>query len=266
MPPPESVRTRTRRRRRRGSCASASRVASMWSAAVSGPALPARSTIASGSPFPPAPWSAKAARGWKPNVFFQVGAASCRKVRDHDGGVQVDRDQPAVRARGRVPGQGPCPLPGRPGRPDRLQRPRQVPGEHADQPGHHRVRRDRPRELRLLPQHRDIGQAVTAQRDRGGQVRDDLPRVVHRPRRPPAGQPLGQAPGQARDPHRLPQQDRPRLGHQAPAVSGHGHPGSACAILHLKVPSTGNGQDPRQALSFQVKGTFSCGTGASARG
>ena len=77
MPPPESVRTSTLRRRCRGSCASASRVASMWSAAVFDPAFPGRSTMASGSPFPPAPWSAQAVIGWKPNVFFQVGAACC---------------------------------------------------------------------------------------------------------------------------------------------------------------------------------------------
>jgi len=47
VPPPESARTSTRRRRYRGSCAGASRVAWMWSAAVSGPALPARSRTAS---------------------------------------------------------------------------------------------------------------------------------------------------------------------------------------------------------------------------
>ena len=75
MPPAESVRTRTLRRWPRGSWARASRVVSMWSAAVFDPAPPVRSMIARGSPFPAAPWSAKAARGWKPKVFFQVGAA-----------------------------------------------------------------------------------------------------------------------------------------------------------------------------------------------
>ena len=63
MPPPESARTRALRRRWRGSWASASRVASIWSAAVFDPALPARSMMASGSPFPAAPWSAKAVMG-----------------------------------------------------------------------------------------------------------------------------------------------------------------------------------------------------------
>jgi hypothetical protein len=75
VPPPEPVRTRTRRRRWRGSWARDSRVAPMWPAAVSEPAFPARSTMAVGSPFPPAPWSAQAVSGWKPYDFFQVGAA-----------------------------------------------------------------------------------------------------------------------------------------------------------------------------------------------
>ena len=50
-------------------------MAPMWSAAVFDPALPGRSTMASGSPAPSAPWSANTARGWNPNVFFHVGAA-----------------------------------------------------------------------------------------------------------------------------------------------------------------------------------------------
>ena len=88
----------------------------------------------------------------------------------------------------------------RPRSPDRPQRLRQVPGQRADQPGHHRVRRHRPGQGRLLPQHRDIGQAVTAQRQRRGQVRDDLARMVDRPRRPPPGQTLRQSAGQAGHP------------------------------------------------------------------
>ncbi len=45
----------------------------MWSAAVFEPAFPARSTMASGSLFPPSPWPENAVIGWKPNVFFQAG-------------------------------------------------------------------------------------------------------------------------------------------------------------------------------------------------
>jgi Phage integrase family len=50
------------------------------------------------------------------------------------------------------------------------------------------------REFRLLPQHRDVGQAAPAQRERGSQVRDDLARVVDRPRRPREGEQLGETP------------------------------------------------------------------------
>jgi hypothetical protein len=61
--------------------------------------------------------------------------------------------------------------------------------ELAGQPGDDRVRRDRAGQLRLPARHRDGGQAAAAGRDRCGQVRDDLPRVAGRPRRPPPGQP-----------------------------------------------------------------------------
>jgi hypothetical protein len=120
------------RRSRRGCWASASREASIWSATVFEPALPFRSTMASGSPFPSAP----------------------------------------------------SPLPRRrPRRPDRRQRPRPARCQGADQPGHHRIRGDRPGQIRLPAQHRDIGQSIPAQRQRCGQVRDDLVRVMHRPPR-----------------------------------------------------------------------------------
>ena len=47
----------------------------MWSTTVFDPALPGRSTNASGSPVPSAPWSRKAHNGWKPNPRLNVGAA-----------------------------------------------------------------------------------------------------------------------------------------------------------------------------------------------
>jgi hypothetical protein len=73
VPPPESVRISARRPA--GSCARASFVTAMWSAAVFEPALPGRSMMASASPVPSPPWPANAPSGWKPHVLFQVAAA-----------------------------------------------------------------------------------------------------------------------------------------------------------------------------------------------
>jgi len=46
-----------------GSCARASLITAMWSLAVFEPALPARSSTASDSPVPSAPWSTNAHNG-----------------------------------------------------------------------------------------------------------------------------------------------------------------------------------------------------------
>ena len=83
-----------------------------------------------------------------------------------------------------------------------------------------------------VPQHRDVGQAVPAQGERGSQVRDNLARIVDRPRHPPPGKALRQAAGQARYPHRFPQHDGTCLGDQATPVRRHREPGVACVILH----------------------------------
>ena len=133
------------------------------------------------------------------------------RVGDHDRGVQVDGDQAAIRAWRVLPGQRPHPLARRrTGGPDGLQRPRQVGGQSADQPGRHRVGRDRPGQLRLLPQHRDIGQAVPAQGDRGGQVRNDLAPGRGPPAAPATcpGPSTGAGPG--RSPASFPTAARPR--------------------------------------------------------
>ena len=174
--------------------------------------------------------------GWKPKVFFQVGAAcsfSECAITIVASRSTVTRPPSAPGAASPASAQARSRAAARAARIAFSARGRSA-ASVADQPGHHRVRRDRPGQVRLLAQHRDVGQAVPAQRDRRGQVRDDLARVVHRPRRPPPGQALRQAPAQAGHPHRLPQQDRPGLGDQAPAVSGHRDTGGACAILHLK--------------------------------
>lgn len=58
-----------------GNCANAFLTTVMWSAAVFEPALPARSSIATGSPVPSPPWSTNAHNGWNPKPRLKVGAA-----------------------------------------------------------------------------------------------------------------------------------------------------------------------------------------------
>ena len=123
------------------------------------------------------------------------------RARGHDRRVDIDGDQAATCSRRGVPAQRPGPLPGRSARgPDRGQRPRRVRRQQADQARYHRVGGHRPEQGRLGAQRRDVGQAIPAQRQSHRQVSDDLPRVVHRPRRLPPSQRGGQAGVQPGDP------------------------------------------------------------------
>ncbi len=61
--------------------------------------------------------------------------------------------------------------------------------------GHRGVRGHRPEHRRLRPEHRDIGQAVTAQRKRPGQVQDHLALVMDRVQRQPRSTVPGTTPG-----------------------------------------------------------------------
>ena len=208
MPPPESVRISTRRRWRRGSCASASRVTSMCSAAVLDPALPGRSMIASASPAAPAPWSANAARGWNPNVFFHVGAAfslsecaitivASMSTGISDPSAPGARSPASVQARSRAAARA-----------LRIARSargasaasavisRDTTGSEATGPASSGCERSTAISARQSP----------AERQRHHQVSNDLPRIMHRPRCPPPGQPRRQALTQAGDPGRFGQQ------------------------------------------------------------
>ena len=141
-------------------------------------------------------------------------------------------------------------------RPDRRQRPRRLPGQLADQAGDHRIRRHRPEQRGLFPQHGHVGQAVPAQRQRHRQVRDIFP-----------GSWMARA---AR--HRSSPSDSRRLrpvtcstwvSSRAPAWDTIPDPsadtmtlGGRAVFFTGKVPSAGCGQDLRQALFSQFKGTF----------
>jgi len=102
------------------------------------------------------------------------------------------------------------------------------------QPGDHRVRGHRPEQPGLSAQHRRIGQAIPAQCQRHRQIRDDLPRIVHRAARLPPGEPVRQTPVQARHPQRLRQEQAAGLGHDPRPTGSHRDLRAAGGILHLK--------------------------------
>lgn len=121
--------------------------------------------------------------GWCGLLFVGVG--------DDDGGVDVQRDQFALCAGRIMPGQGPGPLTGGgTGYADGLQRPHRVGGQSVDQPRDGGIGGHGAEQLGLSAQHRDVGQAVPAQRQSDSQISDDLAGIVDRPRRPPPLQPI----------------------------------------------------------------------------
>ena len=178
-------------------------------------------------------------------------------VGDHDGGVQVDGDQPAVRARRGVAGQRPRPLPGR----------------------------ARAARIAFSARGRSAASWLTS-RDTTGSDATGPPAPAapagrryrpgsRRPARPRRPGPRRSCPGRgtargAR--HRERPCDRPRprpvtriVSHSrtAPAWDTRPWPSADTATRVLrallftqKVPSARDGQDSRQAQSSQLKGTF----------
>lgn len=92
-------------------------------------------------------------------------------------------------------------------------------GKGVDEAGDRRIGGNRAEDVRLGPQHRDVREAVPAQRDRQSHVQQDLARIVHRTLLPPRRQ---------RPRHRLiqpgladglDQQHSPGLGHHRMAIA-----------------------------------------------
>jgi hypothetical protein len=84
-------------------------------------------------------------------------------------------------------------------------------GESIDETGERRIGGHRAEHLRLGPQHADVGQAVSAERDGQGYLQQDLARVVHRPRLAPRRQRRRYRGVQAGLADRFDQQHRPDL-------------------------------------------------------
>jgi hypothetical protein len=259
VPPPESARNRTLRRRCRGSCARASRAASMWSAAVLDPALPGRSTMASGSPLPAPPWSAQAVIGWKPKVFFQVGAARSLS----ECAITMVASRSTVTSAPSAPGAAPAA------------------SAHARSRAADRAARiarsDRGRSAASELISRDTTGSEATGPARAGCSRST---AISARQSPPSASAAARSatilPGSctargAR--HRASPSDRPRpspvtriVSHSSTAPAwdtsprpsaGTRTPAERALIFTWKVPSARDGQDLRQAPSSQVKGTFS---------
>jgi hypothetical protein len=103
----------------------------------------------------------------------------------HKDTVEVDGDL-TVGVRGVVACQRPDPVADfGPSGPNGLQSPPAGSGKSVDQTGDGRVGSNRTEDGRLAPQHRDVREAVPAERDRQGHVQQDLARIVEGPRFPP---------------------------------------------------------------------------------
>ena len=259
MPPPESVRISTRRRSLRGSCASASRVTSMWSAAVFEPAFPGRSRTASASPARRRRDRRRQSAG-DGHRSSSTSAAACsfseQAVTIVASMSTVTRPPSAPGAA--PPGQFPGPRPGGgPGCADGLQRPRRIAGQAGHQPGDHRIRSHRPEQSGSARSTATSARQSPPSASATARSVTIFPGSVHRPRRPPPFQRPRQALVQARDPQRRASSRPPAWDTSSGAVSGHRDLGAAGGKMHAESAfRTGRNRTLRQALFFQVKGTF----------
>lgn len=85
-----------------------------------------------------------------------------------------------------------------------------VAGQRCEQSRHGRVGGNRPEDRRLGADRGDVGQAVTAERDRRREVEKNLARVMLGSDRPPPRHRRRKTTVQARDPDRFTKQQRPR--------------------------------------------------------
>jgi hypothetical protein len=148
-------------------------------------------------------------QGARPDQDRGTGQAPGSALRQRGGHPQAGGgDRPGGGPGLAGPGAGRCPW--------------RVCGQRADQPGHHHARGHRSAQLRPGAQHRDIGEAIPAQRQRHHQVGEDLARVMHCPRRPPPAQTRRQATAQPGDPGagRFPRRRQPATGLLAATRTG----------------------------------------------
>ena len=191
----------------------------MWSAAVFEPAFPGPEQ--SGDGF------AGSARPVVDEPHQRVVTVGLLPGRGGILPVGVGDDQDSVQIHDHLPTGVRCPIAGhRPGElayfgscgADRGQCFLARGGEDVDQTGDRRVGGDRPEHGRLGPQHRDVGEAVPAQRDRHRKIHEYLARVMDGPRLPPGSECCGYGLVEAGLADRFDQQDRTGLRDHGAAV------------------------------------------------
>ena len=148
------------------------------------------------------------------------------------GRVQVDHDRPLT-GEGQL--MGPHPVPSsRPSGTDRRYRGLRIRSQRVDEPAHGRVGGHRTEQLRLRADHREVGQAIPAQRDRHDQIQQCLAGVVHRPFLPPRRQHSRQPLDQSAPASGLQQQRRPARRDQRLATRLDTNPATNRDSLHLR--------------------------------
>lgn len=141
------------------------------------------------------------------------------------------------------------------GRIDRRDGPLRVRGERRDRAGHGRIVRDAPVDAGLSAQRADIGECVSAQRNRENQ--NNFPRVVDRVRLPPRRQRVRQRCVEFRRSHWFGEQETARLPERGDPSRVDVNSRVRFGILQLEGAPFWKDRTLRQAQLFQIRSIFS---------
>jgi len=184
-------------------------------------------------------------------AFPRRGGAFLLRVRQHDRGVQVDPDRPVgPDRRAQLPDPLACL---RPGLPHRGQRGRGGGGQRGDQARHGRLGRHVGEQVGLRAHHSNVGQAVTAQRDRDRQVQQHLAWIVHGTSSSPRPQPLAQRLVKPNSSSGLDEQRATRRTDQRLAASHYPQPSHPPVTVHPRSASQLRVMRLRQAAKSQAE-------------
>jgi len=109
---------------------------------------------------------------------------------------------------------------------------RNPPACSVEHPEHRRIRRHHTEQLRLVPQDHDISQAIATIGERHHQMREHHPRIMGRTTPTRVRHRRRQAVGEPDPIRELGEQQRSRVTHHTPAVTGHLHPPRRASNVH----------------------------------